>query len=94
MQDFKFTQYEGSDTCPPWWPEILWELHARMPWNTPGPPNYPPVMNEILSALVIHTTSYFIEDVESATAMRQAAEKTIIDCTHNMHRLHTEAVHK
>ena len=48
--------------CPEWWPHMLWRLH--FPLNVPPHPlppvNDPPIMNDILANLHIHTMSYLV----------------------------------
>jgi hypothetical protein len=71
---------DGEDICPPWWPQILWDLHYyKIPWlnNPGGPRNKPPYVNEILSAVLIYSTTYVMEDKSQATKIRQSSLDTI-----------------
>ena len=94
MNHFKFEDYDGP-ICPDWWPRSLWHLHAKLPWHHGGPGspvNYPPATNEILSALLIHTSSYFLTDEKAAKDIRASAVNTIIDMANKMDALHDEAM--
>ena len=71
----------GDDTCPPWWPSIIWELHH--PHHTGGiiphhsPVNYPPAINDIMASLAIHTFTYLMQDQKCAQEIRTQVEGKI-----------------
>lgn len=88
----------GDEICPPWWPQLLWELH--LPHHGLGgggggnPVNYPPALNDILAALSIHTFSYLLLDQKLGQSMRTQAEGQIVTTVKQMSALHDKNVGK
>ena len=84
-------------SCPDWWPRVIWNLHftprPRGPFPDRGPVNYPPALDHIFSALLIHTSSYLLQDADVATKIRSIAKDTIIQMVGRMDALHDEAMH-
>lgn len=85
--------------CPEWWPRLMWQLH--FPLNIPhghgpgpGPVNYPPIMNDILANLHIHTMSYLILDRGTGEQIRQVAEKRLVEAVMNLSSAHDGALGK
>ena len=80
--------------CPEWWPHLLWRLHFPLgiphPGPGPGPVNYPPIMNDILANLHIHTMSYLIMDKEACQQIRSVAEKRLTDAVRNLSKSHEQ----
>ncbi|MFC9327110.1 hypothetical protein [Kitasatospora sp. NPDC057015] len=77
--------------CPPWWPQIVWDLHfhprpSGHPW--PGPVNYPPAIDDMMAALHIHTMSYLLRDQERAQGIRAQAEQTMAETASKLSELH------
>ena len=77
------------EICPPWWPRIIWDLHQ---YPSPSPINYPPVVEDIMSALAIHTFSYKLRDQGVAQQIRAMTEEQLSNSVRNMSKLHDEAV--
>lgn len=78
--------------CPPWWPRILWDLHYMPRPHGPGPINYPPVVEDIMASLTIHTMSYLLLNQNDAQQLRTVVEKQLTYSVQNMSRLHDEAL--
>jgi hypothetical protein len=72
--------------CPDWWPRMLWHLHfpPRRPGGGPGPINYPPAIDAMMSALLIHSSSYMLLGKTAAQQMRGVAEQTMVRMAQNM----------
>lgn len=85
-------------TCPEWWPLMLWKLHIPrgpiidIPHGGPGPVNFPASIDHIMSAMVIHTSSYLLQDKEAAALIRETSVKTIVNMAQQMGELHDQAV--
>ncbi len=77
--------------CPPWWPRILWDLHYIPRPGGVNPVNYPPVVDDIMASLTIHTMSYLLLDQKAAQQYRSMAEEQIAQGARSMSRLHEEA---
>ncbi len=76
--------------CPPWWPKTLWDLHyIHVPGV--GPINYPPVVEDIMASLTIHTMSYHLLDQKVAQQYRTMVEEQLANSVRNMSKLHSEA---
>jgi hypothetical protein len=84
---------DPDDICPPWWPKIIWDLHFHrpIPGTKPNPVNYPPEIENIMSALAIHTFSYKMSDQNVAQQIRTMAEEQISSAARSMSKLHDEA---
>lgn len=83
--------------CPPWWPEMIWQLHrpdfvVHLPGRGPGPVNIPVAIQDISAALLVHTSTYLLMNQERAQAIRDIAEQQIADTATNLSKLHDEAV--
>ena len=84
--------------CPEWWPQMLWKLHIPRPklidddgippW---GPVNYPPAIDHIMSALLIHSSSYLLQDKAVGEQIRKMSVETIVNMAQKMDKLHIEA---
>ncbi|MBS1853128.1 MAG: hypothetical protein JST79_19685 [Acidobacteria bacterium] len=90
-----FTMEEG-DLCPPWWPRLLWRLHFPIGGgvNPPNPVNYPPIIDQIMAGLHVHTMSYLMQDQKAAQEIRNIAEKQLGDAVRNLSKAHEENVGK
>ena len=84
--------------CPEWWPRMLWQLHFPLKFPSPHGPvppvNDPPVMNDILANLHIHTLSYLSLDQESAKQIRMATEKRLVEAVRNLSAHHDQSVQR
>ena len=81
----------GDEVCPPWWPQLIWDLHYwKIPHVGPNPVNYPPALNDIMASIAIHTLSYLQLDQKAAQEIRTAAEKRIIDTAGKLSKLHDQ----
>lgn len=81
---------EDVPLCPPWWPRLLWDLHfVPRPW--PGPVNYPPIMEDIMANLHIHTVSYLLLDQGVAQQIRSITEERLVDASRNLSKYHDQA---
>jgi len=80
--------------CPEWWPLMLWKIHypSKRPGPSPGPINYPPAIDSIMAALTIHSLSYMLLDKNAAQSVREMAERTIVQTTQNLSKLHADAL--
>ena len=81
--------------CPEWWPQMLWKLHippVRIPGGGVGPVNFPPAIDHIMSAMLIHTASYLLQDATVAEQIRSSSIKTIVDMAQQMGDLHNKAI--
>ena len=87
---------DPENICPPWWPQLLWQLHGvKLPGvhvPTPGPINYPPAIQDMMAALAIHTFSYLLLDQQSAQGIRNAAEARLVHTAQNLSKLHDASV--
>jgi hypothetical protein len=85
---------EDVPICPEWWPRMLWRLHfpPPRPGPGPGPINYPPAIDSIMSALMIHTSSYMLLDKAAAQQIRNTAEQAISHTALRLSRLHEESI--
>ena len=85
--------------CPEWWPQLLWRLHFPLKFPPghgpgPGPVNYPPILNDILANLTIHTMSYLSLDQAQAQQLRTATEKRLVESVQNLSKAHDQAYAK
>jgi hypothetical protein len=80
--------------CPEWWPKMLWQLHfpPRRPGPGPGPINYPPAIDSMMGALLIHTSSYMLLDKQAAQQIRNHAEQSLARTAQSLSKLHEENV--
>src|SRR5215510_11615814 len=86
---------DDTPTCPPWWPQLLWQLHFHpRPWPGPGPINYPPIIEDILATLHVHTLSYLMMDQEAASQIRTVAERQLVHVADNLSTYHQESAVK
>jgi hypothetical protein len=69
--------------------KILWDLHHI---HGPGPINYPPVIEDMMASLTIHTMSYLLLDQKVAQQYRNTAEQQLAYSAQNMSKLHDEAL--
>ena len=90
------TAFEPGDyICPPWWPQIIFDLHHwQFPkrWGPGSPVNYPPAMQDIMASLAIHTFSYLQLDQKAAQHVRTQAEHSIIETVKQLSQLHEQGV--
>jgi hypothetical protein len=78
--------------CPEWWPRMLWHLHfpPRRPGPGPGPVNYPPALDSMLAAMLIHSASYMMLDKSAAQQIRSVAEQNLSRTAMSLSKLHEE----
>lgn len=76
---------------PAWWPQLLWDLH-RVKGPGIGPINYPPVIEDIMANLHIHTMSYLLQDQTAAQQIRSVTEQRLTHAVQNLSKVHDEAV--
>ncbi len=87
--------WDEISTCPPWWPQLLWQLHfpvVKHPGGGPGPINYPPVIEDIMANLHVHTMSYLMLDQNAAQQLRHSAEQQLVKSVGSLTKLHDQAV--
>jgi hypothetical protein len=79
--------------CPDWWPRMLWSLHfpPRRPGPGPGPINFPPAIDSMMAALMIHTSTYMLLDKAVAQQIRNQAEQTLSRTAQSLSKLHEES---
>lgn len=85
----------GDDICPPWWPQIIFDLHNwHWPkrWGPGNPVNYPPAIQDIMASLSIHTFSYLQLDQKAAQQVRTQAEHSIIETVKQLSQLHDKSI--
>jgi hypothetical protein len=70
---------------------MLWHLHfplpalvPHIPRPGPGPINYPPVINELLLALVTYSSSFQLADREAALKTREAAKQQVVEAANRL----------
>lgn len=84
--------------CPEWWPQLLWRLHFPLglgPHKGGGggsPVNYPPIIDDIMANLHIHTLSYLSLDQASAKQIRVIAEKRLGEAVKSLSTLHDQSL--
>jgi hypothetical protein len=81
--------------CPEWWPQMIWKLHIPpkvIGGPGPSPVNYPPAIDHIMSAMLIHTASYLLQDNEVAQQIRKASVSSIVNMAQKMGDLHDQAL--
>lgn len=81
---------DDTPVCPPYWPQLVWDLHRRPPGPGPGPINFPPAMEDMFAALSIHTLSYLMLDQSDAERIRSAAEESLARTSGRLTVLHEE----
>ena len=80
------------DICPPWWPKLLWQLHYFPHPPGVGPINYPPAIEDMMSALAIHTMSYMLLDQAQAQQIRDVAQARLVETAGQLSALHEAAI--
>ncbi len=86
---------EEALNSPPWWPELLWQLHfpiGKHPGPGPGPVNYPPAIDNIMAGLHIHTMSYLMLDQAAGQQIRQITEQRLAYAVQNLSKSHDDAM--
>lgn len=85
--------WKDPSTAPPWWPQLLWQLHFPVVHPPgPGPINFPPAIENIMANLHIHTMSYLMADAQAAQRLRQTAEQQLVHAAQNLSKSHDEAM--
>ena len=90
-------RYMSDDVplCPDWWPRLLWNVHFwKRPWPGPGLVNYPPIIEDIMSNLHIHTFSYMMRDQNAAQEVRKITESQLSYAVGNLSQFHQEKSEK
>jgi hypothetical protein len=81
-----------TPTCPPWWPQLLWELHVHpRPRADVDPINYSPVIEDIMASIHVHTMSRLMTDQGAAAQIRTLAEHRLTHAAENLGTYQTEA---
>jgi hypothetical protein len=81
--------------CPEWWPQLLWNLHfLPRPGGGPGPINYPPIVEDIMASLHIHTMSYMMRNQTAAGDIRKVVEQQLVQAVGNLDKAHQESAKK
>lgn len=86
---------DNPPICPEWWPKLLWDLHfIPRPFPGPNPVNYPPIIDDIMAGLHIHTMSYMMREQTAAQEIRKVAEQQLTFAVQNLHKFHEDAKQK
>ena len=83
---------EDKSTCPPWWPQFLWELHSHtLPQSGSRSKSYPPIIEDIMASLHVHALAYLMRDQEAGSQVRTLAERRLSRAADNLSTCHKES---
>ena len=83
---------DSTSTCPPWWPQLLWELDVR---RRPGPSaahmNYSPLIEDIMASMHVHAMSHLMTDQGAAAEIRTLAEQRLMHAADHLRMYQRES---